>query len=159
MRGAVLLADADEQHRRSLETSLKASRYTVTIVDSVAAILEAVRVASFDAIVVDFEFCDRLPARIVSETNCTRLPCLVLMWCLANRRDLDTTETAGFNLRLVKPVDPTRVVRFLDGAVQRSHVVGSEAEIDAPIAQKRRASGPSDVNRALTLHGRWPRCT
>jgi len=74
---------------------------------------------------------DELAVRLRDQAG-DRPVLFVAMTAMAGEEDRRRTETAGFHLHLVKPVDPHDLLRVVDELWQMMHAAGRPAKCDDP---------------------------
>lgn len=121
----ILLADDDESVAMVARLGLRRAGYTVTIVDSGTAALEAARASAFDALVLDWSMPDidgiDVCRQLMADASWTRVP-IVFLTAASHAGAAQEALDAGARGLIVKPFDPMTVgdqVRELIGTPPR----------------------------------------
>lgn len=140
----ILIADDDPISRQVLEAHLVAAGHVVRSVADGAAAIDALRGASYAAVMLD----QRMPGLTGSETwaraadlDCRGAALAILL--SGDADDLAGAERQGFAAAMLKPIDFDQLLRWLDGA--------SPGAIAAPAIDDRAAVDLDDQAALLAL--------
>ena len=125
-RRTLVYAEDNEDARAAMAELLRSYDYEVVEVPDGKSVLAAVLAAQPDAVLLDIGLPDidgYEVARRLRANPATRFVPLIALTGYGQQRDKEAAASAGFDLHLVKPVEPSRVVEAVEEVLAKSAAV------------------------------------